>query len=415
MPSAFVARQPIFDQRLEVVGYELLARGGRVTDSLVASCDYATETVILDAATGVALDQLVGSKTAWVNVSREFVTGGQARAVPAGLVGLEIRDEGPVDDELLAGLRSLKRQGYELALDDFDYRPEAARLLALVNVVKLDLVSLGPERLTEQLALLEPYRAATLAARVDSRADQELCAAAGCDLLQGLFFCEPAPSPGRGIAANRLALLRLLAALHDPAVELSDLECLLSRDAALGARLLRYVNSSFFWLSGEVKSIGQALALLGVEKLRPWTILSVLASITDKPAELAVVALIRGRFCQRAGESLEAASPGELFALGLFSVIDAVMDAPMQYVLGSAPFPADLREALIGRHGPRGLLLDCLDALESGEFDRAEAIVSRAGELYPESLVWATRAATKLFDEPDPEVVQPGGVDGDRR
>lgn len=398
MPTAFVARQPIFNRRLEVVGYELLTRGGRLTEALVAGCDYATETVLLNAVAEIALEQLVGSKTAWVDVSREFVTGGQAQAVPTGRVGIEVLDDGPVDGELLAGLRSLKRQGYGLALDDFRYRPEAAPLLRLVDLVKLDLVALGPEAINDQLALLEPYRAATVAARLNTRADHQLCADAGCDLLQGVFFCEPAPSRGRGIAANRLALLRLLAALHDPAVELSDLERLLARDPALGARLLRYVNSSFFWLSGDVKSIGQALALLGVEKLRPWTILSVLASIADKPAELAVVALIRARFCQRAGEPLGIASRGELFTLGLFSVIDALMDAPMPDVLASLALPAEVREALVGRRGPRGLLLNCLGVLERGEFDRAEKLVARAGELYFESVVWATRAATKLFD-----------------
>jgi len=412
MPNVFVARQPIFNRRLEVVGYELLARGGRAAEAFVASCDYATETVILDAVTGIALEQLVGSKTAWVNVARRFVTDEPARAVPAGLVGLEILDEGPVDDELLAALRSLKRQGYELALDDFQYRPEAAPLLALVDVVKLDVVALGPDRLIEQLALVEPYRAATLAQRIDTRADHELCVAAGCDLLQGLFFCEPSRSRGSGVAADRLALLRLLAAAHDPAVELGDLERLLSSDAALAARLLGYVNSSYFWLGGEVRSIGQALALLGVEKLRPWAVLSVLASIPDKPAELAVVALIRARFCQRAGEALAIASQGELFALGLFSVIDAVMDASIQDVLASLALGSDLGEALIERRGPRGLLLDCLAALESGELERAEAIVSRAGELYVESLVWASRAATKLFDAPD--LAPPGRVPDQR-
>ncbi len=368
-----------------------------MTEALVASSEVATATVMLNSFPEIGLEQLVGSKTAWVNVSREFVTGGLARAVPPGMVGLEILEDGLIDDDLIAGLSGLKRQGYGLALDDFQYKPDAAPLLRLVNVVKLDMVALGRERFDEQVACLKPYRVAILA-RIDTRADHEFCADAGCDLLQGFFFCEPVMRD-RAISANCLALLRLVATLHDPAVELSDLEHLLARDPALGFRLLRYINSAFFWLSGEVRSIGQALALLGVEKLRPWAILSVIASIADKPAELTVMALIRARFCQRAGEAFNIASPGELFTLGLFSVIDAVMDAPMQDVLASLPFPDDMREALIHRRGRKGLLLNCVTALETGELDRAEAILSRAGELYFESLVWATRAANSLFTE----------------
>ena len=73
------------------------------------------------------------------------------------------------------------------------------------------------------------------------------------------------------------------------------------------------------------------------------------------------------------------------------------MDAPMQEVLASLPFPADMREALIHHRGEKGLLLDCVDALEAGDFDRAKTIVSRAGELYLESLMWANGAADSLF------------------
>ena len=87
-----------------------------------------------------------------------------------------------------------------------------------------------------------------------------------------------------------------------------------------------------------MRSIGHALALLGVENLRHWATLSVLASIDDKPPELTVTALVRARFCELAGDHVPGATPGELFTLGLFSVIDALMDAPIVDVLASIPF-----------------------------------------------------------------------------
>ncbi len=399
MPNEFVGRQPIFNRRLEVVGYELLVRGGCVTEALVASSDVAKASVTLSSLSEIPLEQIVGAKTAWVSVTRELATRGPAPAVAPGLVGIGILDDAPIDGAVLAGLRELKGHGYALALDNFCYRPEAAPLLALVDVVRLDMAAFGRERLDEQVACLRPYRVAVLAAGVDTRADRDRCADAGCDLLQGFFFCEPLVRDG-AISADRLALLGLVAALHDPAVELSDVERLLARDPALGRRLLRYVNSAFIWPSGEVRSIGQALALLGVENLRPWAILSVIASIAGKPAELTVTALSRARFCQQAGETFDIYAPGELFTLGLFSVIDALMDAPMPDVLASLPLADDMCDALICRRGSKGLLLDCATALETGELDRAEATVSGAGELYFDSLVWANRAAISLFGSP---------------
>jgi EAL and modified HD-GYP domain-containing signal transduction protein len=399
MPDVFVARQPIFNRRMTVVGYELLFRGGNVTQALIASPEGATATVVLNSFTEIGLEQMVGDATAWINVSREFVLSGLAKAVPSGLVGLEILENQLIDDEMIAALRELRSQGYQLALDDFRFPTDAERLLGVVDVVKLDLRQLGREQLAEHVERLKPHNVMLLAEKLETRADYAFAADLGCDLFQGYFFCEPVLLRHRGVAANRMSLLRVVAALHDPKVELAELEHLIARDVALSFRLLRYINSAFFGLRGEVRSVGQALALLGIENLRQWATLTVLASIEDKPPELSITALIRARFCERAGAQLGIARPGELFTLGLFSVIDALMDAPMEDVLATLPFPVDIREALIHRRGEKGLLLDCVTTLETGEFDQATTIVSRAGELYLEALMWANRAAGSLFGD----------------
>ena len=402
MTEVFVARQPIFNRRLEVTGYELLFRGGSMSNALVASSDGATATVVLNSLTEIGLDRIVGAHTAWVNVSREFVLSGLAGTVPPGLVGLEILEDQVIDDRLVAALRALKSRGYRLALDDFEYGPHTEPLLRLVDVVKLDLLALGRDRLAQHVKYLRPYGVALLAEKLETRADHAYCADLGCDLFQGFFFRQPEIVHDRGIAANRMSLLQAVAALQDPRVDLAELEHLISRDVALSFRLLRYINSAFFALRSEVRSIGQALALLGLENLRHWATLSVLASIDDKPAELTVTALVRARFCELAGRRLvPGSSRGELFTLGLFSVIDALMDAPIVDVLASIPFPQDMRQALIAHDGDKGLLLECVGALEAADFERAQLIVPRAGELYLESLIWAGDAAGPLFAELD--------------
>jgi len=400
MPDAFVARQPIFNHKLEVVGYELLFRAsGYLNEALVADAQRATATVVLNSLTELELTRFVGSKPAWVNVSREFVLDGLARAIPPGPVGLEVFEQELSDDELIAALHQLRRDGYRLALDDFRNRPGSEQLLGLFDVVKLNMLELGREQLAEQVQRLRPFSGRLLAEKVATRPDHAFCAGIGVDLFQGYFFCRPAVVCTRGIAANRLPLLRVVAALNDPAVELSEIEQLIACDVALSLRLLRYVNSAFFGLRGDVRSIGQALALLGIENVRRWATLSILASVDDKPAELTVTALIRARFCELAGRQLAIASPSELFTLGLFSVIDAMMDAPMHDLVASLPFTDEMRGALVGRRGKRGRLLDCVAALEAGEYGPAPALVDRAGDLYLKSVLWANAAAESLFGE----------------
>jgi EAL and modified HD-GYP domain-containing signal transduction protein len=399
--EVFVARQPILDRRLVAVGYELLFRAGQATTAVVSDSEGATATVVLNSFTELGLERIVGSRTAWINVSREFVLQGLTRSIPPELVLLEILEDQLVDDEFVAAVRGLKQQGYRLALDDFQLTADVRPLLGLVDVVKLDLLELGREGLTKVISRLRPYGVTLLAEKLEEQEDFAFCVEAGCDLFQGYFFCVPELVRGKRVDANRQSLLQLLAALQDPGIELHELEQRIARDVGLSYRLLRYINSAFFGLRQEIRSIGQALALLGVQNLKQWAALSVFASVDEKPAELTVTALIRARFCELAAESDPGATGSEFFTAGLFSVVDALMDAPMEEVVASIPFTDDLRRALVGHEGAKGRLLDCVTALEAGEFTRAEAIIPHAAELYLSALTWANAAAESLFSPPD--------------
>ncbi|MGH2894695.1 MAG: EAL and HDOD domain-containing protein [Solirubrobacteraceae bacterium] len=397
MQSAFIARQPIFDRKLDVVGYELLFRGrGYAGDGLSDNPERATATVVLNSFTELELKRIVGHKTAWVNVGREFVVDGLAQAIPPGLGGLEISESELYDEELVDALRDLKSQGYRLALDGFGSLVGGSSVLELFDVVKLNVLELGHDRLRQAVEQLRDYPCQVLAHRVATHPDHEFCASLGCDLFQGYFFCQPAVVGTRSISANRLALLQVVAALQRSDVELSDVDQLIARDVALSFRMLRYVNSAFFGVRSEVRSIGHALALLGLDNARRWATLSVMASVDDKPTELTLTALTRARFCELAGEELELAGGSELFTLGLFSVIDALMDTPMQDVVESLPLADDMRDALVHRRGPLGELLDAVAARERGERGGG-ATLPHADELYLRSVIWANTAAESLF------------------
>ena len=397
-PPAFIARQPIFNPKLEVVGYELLFRGqGYAAGAQIDDAQRATATVVLNALTELDMNRIVANKTAWINVSREFVLDGLIQAVPPSVVGLEIPETETFDDDMVGALRELKEEGYRLALDDFRFREGSEAVLDLFDVVKLSMPDLGRPQLRELVERLRPYPGKVLADKLGTRPDHEVCIAVGCDLFQGYFFCRPAVVGTRGISANRLALLQVVAALNDPAVQFAEIEQVVAKDVALSFRLLRYVNSAYFGLRGDVRSIGQALALLGLDNVRRWATLSTMASIDNKPTELTLTALIRARFCELAGGKLGIGGSSELFTLGLFSVIDAMMDAPMHDVVSSLPLAEDIREALVQRRGQMGGLLDSVVALEGGDDD---GFVPKAGELYLEALMWANSTAESLFGEP---------------
>ena len=224
--------------------------------------------------------------------------------------------------------------------------------------------------------------------------DFELANAAAVDLFQGYFFCHPRLLGGRTVAPSRLALMRLAAVLQDPAIQLAELDRLISGDVTLSYRLLKHINSAYFNLRGQVSSIQHAIALLGIEPLRRWAIMTIFTEFGGKPRELFVTALIRAHFCEQTG-AMEDGPPAELFTLGLFSVLDALNDTTMYTAVKDLPLTQEMHDALVHRTGA-GRLLDCIAAIESGEFEVAEAIESNASRAYIDSVAWSNETAKQL-------------------
>ena len=394
MPQVFIARQPIFDLQLDVVGYELLFRGANENVAVFSDHDEATSTVVLNTFTEMGLDSVVGDRRAWINVTRDFLLGGLTRIIPRGRVVLELLEDQVVDDALINALEDHRARGYSIALDDYSWSDALEPALEHADIIKLDVLGRDSAAVEADIARLAGRGLTLLAEKVETREDHERCLELGFTLFQGYFFCKPERMEARGVAPNRLSILQLVAALQDPTIEISQLEVLVSRDIALSYRLLRYINSAFFGLRREVDSIGRALMLLGIENVKRWATLSIFASVDEKPRELIETALVRARFCELAGEG----NRDQLFTLGLFSVVDALMDAPMENVLESMPFPDEMRAALTERSGPKGELLAAALSYERGEFIPP---VDEFGDAYVEAIAWATSAADELFsDEP---------------
>ena len=394
--EVLLARQPILNGDLDAVGYELLYRAAGSEHADVRDDELATARVSLSAMTEVELERLVDERRAWINVSREWVLGGLARTIPAERVVLELLEDQVVDQALVEAVTQLRQGGYLVALDDFTLTPEVEPLLPRIDIVKLDLRALGADGLTRLARELAPHRVTLVAEKLEDHADFEVAIAAGCDLFQGYFFCRPELIEATSVAPNKLALLKLAADVQDPAVDLAALDRVISTDVALSYRLLRYINSAFFSLRRPVATVMQAVTLLGIDNVRSWTTMMILAQIGGKPRELFVTALVRARFCQLAGEAGHG-SGSERFALGLFSVVDALTDRPMADVVKMLPFPASMRDALVNRSGP-GRLLDAVEAMEAGEFSRAGRLVRWAPEHYLDSVAWTNETARHLLD-----------------
>jgi EAL and modified HD-GYP domain-containing signal transduction protein len=393
-----VARQPIMDLRARLIGYELLFRAPNADAAMVLDDSEATATVILDGLLSVF--DLIGESTAYVNVSRDFLLNVRPLPLPSQHVVLELLEDQVVDDELLEVLAELVEQGFTIALDDFRPTADTERLLKYARIVKVDVLEHTGRALENLLDGLRTHRPSLelLAEKVETREEFDYCCSLGFDSFQGYFFASPSRVRQQRLPSQGLAALSAMVDLNSTE-DIDELHSIITRDAGLSMRVLRYANSAYVSLPRRVSSIHEALVWLGGVAVRRFALVVSLASSDDVPDVLLVTALARARLCQLLSGASEGAVGDSSFTAGLLSVADALANVPMQQVIEQFPFREDIAAALLHGTGQLGELLTEVIAYERGDFDAARRLIRRRPDIervYREATKWADLGLAEL-------------------
>lgn len=402
MHEVFIARQPILDRRLQVHGYELLFRHADAPEAKIVHGDVATSSLILNAFATLDFEELVGGRKAFINMTRRLLLREQPVTLPAERIVLEVLEDNEPDAALIAALQSWKRQGYQIALDDFIWQENLLPLVELADIVKVEIGALTAAQLSEHVQKLRRYKALLLAEKVETQQQFELCLQLGFDLFQGYFLHRPKIVRGASLPTHRMPIVMLLSALHQPAIEMAELEQIISRDLSLSYKLLRYLNSPLFPIKRPIDSIRQALVYLGLQELRIWASLLILSAVPGKPQALVLALMVRAKMCELLARSLQRSDPGSYFMIGLFSGLDALLDAPLAAILEGITLSGEVAAALLRREGEAGQLLTLVLAYEQGAWEQLEATVIPAYALskaYLEAVRW-TRLTVQELQEP---------------
>jgi len=388
-PDVAVVRQPIADERHTVVGYELLFEGEKPSS---ASDAKSTSALLVDAFGDIGLEVLAGRHPAWMTIARNFLIEIGPPPVRPDRAVLQVAAYAARED-MLAVLQQLGRSGYTLALDDYDGRADVEALLGLCSIVKVRVTDRSDAELAAIGSAPKLHGALLVGTGVATVEDFDRCRALGFSYFQGDFFAKPRITRHRSVGTGGISSLRALGELSAADASFDDLERIISSDVGLSLKLLRYVNSAFFALPRNIGSVREALTLLGTRTVRRWATVMALSAIPNAPHELVAIALHRARMCEMLAGSALPEERETLFTIGLFSVSDGLLGAPMEEVLESLPFSDEIRAALLRREGPKGDLLNAVIAYERGEFPSAPAApsVSLAGA-YRAALEWADEA-----------------------
>lgn len=395
--QTFIARQPIFDNHIKVHAYELLFRSSLENVFRHANPDQAASKVIVDSSFLMGLETVTGHKKAFINVTRDVLINQYITLLPKELAVTELLETVKPDAEVIAACKALKKSGYILALDDFVPDEASQPLVDLADIIKVDFMSTGPEQQEALAKTLATQGKTLLAEKVESWKVFQEAARMGYTLFQGFFFSKPVILTGKDIPGLKLHYLNVLREINRPALDFNDLEDIIKREMSLCYKLLRYVNSPFFGLRSQIDSIKHALVLLGEAEVKKWASLIALASmLDDKPEELVVQAAVRAKFCESLAPLLGMAQRSQdLFLMGMLSLIDAILDRPLEEILKDIPIQTDVKDALLGKENQLSGVYELMLANEGGHWegcsDRADRLAlepERLSDLYFSAIKW---------------------------
>jgi EAL and modified HD-GYP domain-containing signal transduction protein len=378
--NVLLACQPIFDARVQACGYELLYRTGSANAYLAGESTgmRSTATVIVNSLLNVGVDSLAGSKLAFINVDREMLLSGCLWALPHDRMVLEILETVEPDEKVIAACQEAKQKGFTLAMDDVTEQSQGNPLFSMVDIVKVDFRATSPAARKKMVSLYGRGKTIMLAEKVETEEEFREAVSWGYQYFQGYFLARPKMVTGSAIPTGAATLLRILSELAQEDVALNSLEKSIQPHVRLTYKLMRYLNSGAFAFRDPIRSLGHALALLGVDQLRKVLTLMILADIHgERPRELVVIALQRARMLEALGPRFNLPNRGaSLFLMGMFSLLDAILRRPLSDVLSELNLEADIADALLGHgdsHSALRRLFALVIAYEQADWGTVEA------------------------------------------
>lgn len=396
--DVYTARQAIFNKQQNVVAYELFFRDGPENVFPDVDAHDATSKLIVRTHLNDGIKPFTSNKQALINFSEESLLNGLPYILNPQEIVIEILETVRPTDEVYSACLELYRAGYKLALDDFVYEAKWKRFLSLVKLVKFDIL-VTPLDSIEPLIKKLKHKKALLAEKVETKEEFIKAKKMGFRFFQGYFFCKPEMKKCRDVESNHHNLLLLQREGLRCELNYPTIASLFERDSSLAYKLLRYINGGTFQLNIPISSIKQALVYIGelqVRRMISLVVTSVLAS--DKAPELTKMCIIRARFCELV---VKKAAPGLVepaFLCGMFSLLDAILDKPLENIIDNLPLSQEIVEALTDAlcQTPIAIALRTIKLLERNKWHDTEKEASKlclnykdVSNFYRSAIIWS--------------------------
>lgn len=383
----FIGRQPIFDGNEKLYGYELLYRSNPNKNEYSAiDPNMATLDVIINSFFSIGFDELSNGKPCFVNFTEELLLSDIFMNLSPKEVVIEILEDVPITEKLIEKVKVLKELGFRIALDDFILQKEVElynELFLYIDFIKVDfLLSTEDERYEIESLVFNSYpHISLLAEKLESRAQYIEAKSLGYKLFQGYYFKQPQIIIGHEIPSNLIQYYQIIALLKNEQPSIDEIVELIESDVALSYKILKIINSSSKKSKRKIRSIKQAILLLGLDDLQKWVhILTYRESGRKKDLELFEelmnTSLYRAKLCELLAKKLGLKNYSECFLVGMFSLIDVLLERPMNSILVQLPLADCIIETISGAKTELSAILQMTIALEKMDWAKVEEIQS---------------------------------------
>jgi EAL and modified HD-GYP domain-containing signal transduction protein len=402
--ATIICREAVLNRQQKVAGYQFLLQ-----DAAHANIRFQTRRVLhlyaevlVENLMRVNIGPLLGHRFAFIEIPDSFLEQPQLTQLPAANTFIILRPVegpgGPTPEQVLAQVRALRATGYHIGIPDPIETPTYLHLLGDIDLVCIQAPHLNVEQGMKLIRriLKEAPHAALLVRDLPGMEDFNFSFKIGATLFQGPFITSREQWQQRNLDPSFARLSMLLNKLRQDA-DTREIVALLKQDAAITLRLLRYINSAANGMREHISSLERALILLGRSPLQRWLTLLLCASDRNHPRAAAVleVALIRARTMELIAHHRPAVERESLFLTGLLSLIDVILQRPMEDALATLSIDNAIRDAILNGQGPYAPTLTLAQACERMDVDRiitASAICQidpeQASAWYMDALAW---------------------------
>jgi c-di-GMP phosphodiesterase len=385
-----LARQPIVDGRLAVMGYELLYRKNAVaTQADVIDDVGATAQVISASLFELGMKHLVGTSKAFIHFPRAYLLSPSGIPINKENIVIEVVESAGFDAVLLSSLRHWVKAGCSIALDGFTFHSKMTPFVELADYIKLDVQALGHDSFHKQVEALRGFDVKIIAEKVETWEDYQFCRLLGVEYFQGYFFEKPEVVSSKAAKVNSMTLLQLMSSLlNTSTLSVDELERIVSQDAGLVHKLLRYLNSPMTGLVASVDSVRLAIMLIGVEKLKSLTNLLLMSEMVGDRHVLLEQIMVRAKHAELFAQSRGYNNQDKYFLAGMLSMIDVCTGMKLDEVLGELPLPSEFINAIVYRSGRVGNALDLVEHYSSGHTINSPQDLEDLKKTYLDAIKW---------------------------